>query len=70
MFADPPYAMEQVDLDALVAALNSRRGPLRPRLAGGPDASQKVFHACHSATWLAARRLSYGDTLVFIFREV
>jgi len=69
VFADPPYAMDQDELDGLVAAIGSAG-------LSGPAWRVVLTRAKRSSTpviplhWLAARRLSYGDTLVFIFREV
>jgi 16S rRNA (guanine966-N2)-methyltransferase len=69
VFADPPYAMEQEDLDALVAAIGAAglSGPAWRVVLTRPKRSSTPVIPLH---WLAARRLSYGDTLVFIFREV
>ena len=69
VFADPPYAMEQADLDALVAAIGAAglSGPAWRVVLTRPKRSSTPVIPLH---WLAARRLSYGDTLVFIFREV
>jgi 16S rRNA (guanine966-N2)-methyltransferase len=69
VFADPPYAMEQEDLDALVAAIGvaGLSGPAWRVVLTRPKRSSTPVIPLH---WLAARRLSYGDTLVFIFREV
>jgi len=69
VFADPPYAMEQEDLDALVAAIGAAglSGPAWRVVLTRPKRSSTPVIPLH---WLAARRLSYGDTLVLIFREV
>jgi 16S rRNA (guanine966-N2)-methyltransferase len=69
VLADPPYTMEQADLDALVAAIGAAglsRRAWRVVLTRPKRSSTPVI----PLHWLAARRLSYGDTLVFIFREV
>ena len=69
VFADPPYAMERADLDDLVAAIGAAglAGPAWRVVLTRPKRSSTPVIPLH---WLAARRLSYGDTLVFIFREV
>jgi 16S rRNA (guanine966-N2)-methyltransferase len=69
VLADPPYAMEQADLEALVAAIAAvgLSGPAWRVVLTRPKRSSTPVIPLH---WLAARRLSYGDTLVFIFREV
>ena len=69
VLADPPYAMEQAELDALVAAIGAAglSGPAWRVVLTRPKRSSTPVIPLH---WLAARRLSYGDTLVFIFREV
>ena len=69
VFADPPYAINQAELDALVAAIASAglSGPAWRVVLTRPKRSSTPVIPLH---WLAARRLSYGDTLVFIFREV
>lgn len=68
VLADPPYAAEKEEIASVLAGL--ARGWLvsrgwtvaltRPKGAAEPD---RPVH------WLAARRLSYGDTLVLIFQE-
>ena len=68
VLADPPYAIDPGELEAVLAALGS---------AGAPDGARTVVltRPKRSSTpvipvhWLLARRLTYGDTLVFIFRE-
>ena len=69
VFADPPYAMDQADVDDLVAAIGAGglSGPAWRVVLTRPKRSSTPVIPLH---WLAARRLSYGDTLVFIFREV
>ncbi len=68
VLADPPYAIDERDLGSVLSAIGSGG------LSGGvwrvvltrPKTSSTPVIPVH---WLAARRLSYGDTLVFIFRE-
>jgi 16S rRNA (guanine966-N2)-methyltransferase len=69
VFADPPYATDQDELDERVAAIESAglSGPAWRVVLTRPKRSSTPVIPLH---WLAARRLSYGDTLVFIFREV
>ncbi len=69
VLADPPYAMEQAEADALVAAIGAGglSGAAWRVVLTRPKRSSTPVIPLH---WLAARRLSYGDTLVFIFREV
>jgi len=68
VFADPPYAIEAVELEVVLAALGSgvaSAGPWRVVLTRPKKSSTPVI----PVHWLRARRLTYGDTLVFIFRE-
>jgi 16S rRNA (guanine966-N2)-methyltransferase len=68
VFADPPYAIEQVELEAVLSALGSggpAEGPSRVVLTRPSKSSTPVI----PVHWLPARRLTYGDTLVLIFRE-
>lgn len=69
IFVDPPYAMDHDELDRLVAAIGSAgpSGPAWRVVLTRPKRSSTPVIPLH---WLAARRLSYGDTLVLIFREV
>ena len=69
IFVDPPYAMDHEELDRLVAAIASAglSGPAWRVVLTRPKRSFTPVIPLH---WLAARRLSYGDTLVLIFREV
>ncbi len=66
---DPPYAMDHVELDRLVAAIGSA-GPSGPAWRVVLTRPKRSFMPVIPLHWLAARRLSYGDTLVLIFREV
>ena len=68
VLADPPYAIEQDELEAVLAALGSAgvsERPLRVVLTRPKKSCTPVI----PVHWLLARRLTYGDTLVFIFRE-
>ena len=69
IFVDPPYSMDHDELDRLVAAIGSAgpSGPAWRLVLTRPKRSSTPVIPLH---WLAARRLSYGDTLVLIFREV
>ena len=69
VFVDPPYAMDGDELDGLVAAMGSAglSGPAWRVVLTRPKRSSTPVIPLE---WLVARRLSYGDTLVFIFREV
>jgi len=69
VFADPPYAMEQGELDALVSAI-AAGGLAGPSWRVVLTRPKQAFTPVIPLHWFAARRLSYGDTLVFIFREV
>jgi 16S rRNA (guanine966-N2)-methyltransferase len=68
VLADPPYAIDEDELGSVLSSLDSR-GPSgaswRVVLTRPKRASTPVI----PVHWLAARRLSYGDTLVLIFRE-
>ena len=68
ILADPPYATELGELEAVLAALGSAGASeqgLRVVLTRPKKSSTPVI----PVHWLLARRLTYGDTLVFIFRE-
>lgn len=68
VFLDPPYAIEQSELEAVLSALGSGRpaeGAWRVILTRPKKSSTPVI----PVHWLPARRLTYGDTLVLIFRE-
>jgi 16S rRNA G966 N2-methylase RsmD len=69
VFVDPPYAMDPDELHGLLAAIGSAGlfGPAWRVVLTRPKRTSTPVIPLH---WLAARRLSYGDTLVLIFREV
>jgi 16S rRNA (guanine966-N2)-methyltransferase len=69
ILVDPPYAMDHDELDRLVAAIGSA-GPSGPAWRVVLTRPKRSFMPVIPLHWLAARRLSYGDTLVLIFREV
>ena len=68
ILADPPYAIDEGELGSVLSSLGAgglsgdswRVVLTRPKRASTPVIP---LH------WVPARRLSYGDTLVFIFRE-
>ena len=67
VLADPPYAIDERELGSVLSSIGSGglTGAWRVVLTR-PKTSSTLVIPVH---WLAARRLSYGDTLVFIFRE-
>jgi 16S rRNA (guanine966-N2)-methyltransferase len=68
VFADPPYAIADEELEAVLAALGARtpfEGARRVVLTRSRKSSTPVI----PVHWLLARRLTYGDTLVLIFQE-
>jgi 16S rRNA (guanine966-N2)-methyltransferase len=69
VFVDPPYATDRDELDGLLAAIGAAglSGPAWRLVLTRPKRTSTPVIPLH---WLAARRLSYGDTLVLIFREV
>jgi 16S rRNA (guanine966-N2)-methyltransferase len=69
ILVDPPYAMDHDQLDGLLAAIGSA-GPYGPAWRVVLTRPKRSFMPVIPLHWLAARRLSYGDTLVLILREV
>jgi 16S rRNA (guanine966-N2)-methyltransferase len=68
VFADPPYAIVEPELEAVLAALGAggpAEGPWRVVLTRSRKSSTPVI----PVDWVLARRLTYGDTLVLIFQE-
>ena len=69
VFLDPPYDLGPPHLDGILAGVAGRT-PL------GPGWTVVLTRAERSSThvipvdWAAARRLRYGDSLVFLYREV
>lgn len=68
VFLDPPYAIDQAELEAVLVALGSGTSSEAARrvVLTRPKKSSTPVIPVH---WLPARRLTYGDTLVLIFRE-
>lgn len=68
VFLDPPYATRTAEIEAVLEVLTS--GWLSERgwrtVLTRPATDPNLVIPVH---WLVARRLSYGDTLVLIFRE-
>lgn len=67
---DPPYEYGPPHLDDVLAAVSERAlvagGPWTVVLTRGYRSSTHVI----PVDWAAARRLRYGDSLVFLYREV
>jgi len=68
ILADPPYATELGELEAVLAALGSA-GASEQGLSVVLTRPKKSSTPVIPVHWLLARRLTYGDTLVLIFRE-
>lgn len=69
VFCDPPYDLEGPGLDGVLAQLGARAlsaGGWTVALTRGSRSSTPVI----PLHWALARRLSYGDSLVFLYREV
>ncbi len=68
VIADPPYAIDERELGSVLSLIGSGglTGAGWRVVLTRPKTSSTPVIPVH---WLAARRLSYGDTLVFIFRE-
>ncbi|MBA3690935.1 MAG: RsmD family RNA methyltransferase, partial [Actinobacteria bacterium] len=68
-FLDPPYDLEGSGLDRVLAQLGSR-------LVAGSGWTVVLTRGSRTSTpviplhWGLTRRLSYGDSLVFLYREV
>ena len=68
VLADPPYAIEDAELESVLSALGSgvaSEGAWTVVLTRPKKSSTPVI----PVHWLPTRRLTYGDTLVLIFRE-
>ena len=66
---DPPYDLGGADLDRMLARLAASAAPPDGRtvvLTRGNKSSTHVI----PIDWALARRLTYGDSLVFLYREV
>ena len=68
VFADPPYAIDQTELETVLAALGART-PFERSLRVVLTRPRKSSTPVIPVHWLLARRLTYGDTLVLIFQE-
>jgi 16S rRNA (guanine966-N2)-methyltransferase len=68
VFADPPYATEGGELEAVLSALGSG-GPAEGQATVVLTRQRKSSTPVIPVHWLSTRRLTYGDTLVLIFRE-
>jgi 16S rRNA G966 N2-methylase RsmD len=69
VFLDPPFDLEGPDLDRVLARLGAEAPPAAGRtvvLTRGSRSSTPVI----PLHWAFARRLTYGDSLVFLYREV
>ena len=69
VFLDPPYDLEGPALDRVLARLGSSAPPAGGRtvvLTRGTRNPTPVI----PLHWALARRLTYGDSLVFLYREV
>jgi 16S rRNA (guanine966-N2)-methyltransferase len=68
ILADPPYAIDEDELGSVLSSLGAGglSGDSWRVVLTRPKRSSTPVIPVH---WLPARRLSYGDTLVFIFRE-
>jgi len=69
VFLDPPYSLEAGDLEPVLKGLAGGRllsSDWAAVLTRGRRSSTPVI----PLDWRVARRLGYGDTLVFVYREV
>ena len=64
---DPPYRLEQLKLEALLAEI-AGQGVVAPGGRVILSRSTRTYMPVIPVHWLPDRRLSYGDTLVFIYR--
>jgi 16S rRNA (guanine966-N2)-methyltransferase len=64
---DPPYRLEQPELEALLSEI-AGQGVVAPGGRVILSRSTRTYMPVIPVTWLLERRLSYGDTLVFIYR--
>ena len=67
VFLDPPYRLDQPSLDALLAEI-AGRGVVAPGGQVVLSRSTRTYMPVIPLNWLLERRLSYGDSIVFIFR--
>jgi 16S rRNA (guanine966-N2)-methyltransferase len=69
VFCDPPYEVEGADLDLVLERLGEgwlAETGWTVALTRGKGSSTPVI----PVDWALARRLTYGDSLVFLYREV
>jgi 16S rRNA (guanine966-N2)-methyltransferase len=64
---DPPYRLEQPYLDALLAEIAGQR-VVAPGGRVVMSRSTRTYMPVIPVNWQLERRLSYGDSIVFIFR--
>ena len=64
---DPPYRLEQPELEALLSEI-AGQGVVAPGGRVVLSRSTRTYMPVIPVNWLLERRLSYGDTLVFIYR--
>ncbi len=69
VFVDPPYKVRAAEVDAALAELAARWLPEKGWTVVLTRA-KRGYTPVIPVDWLAARRLEYGDTLVFLYREV
>jgi 16S rRNA (guanine966-N2)-methyltransferase len=69
IFLDPPYDLEGPDLDRVLAHLGSSAPPPGGRTVVLTRGNRSSIHVI-PLHWALARRLTYGDSLVFLYREV
>jgi 16S rRNA (guanine966-N2)-methyltransferase len=64
---DPPYRLEQAYLDALLSEV-AGQGVVAPGGRVVLSRSTRTYMPVIPVNWRLERRLSYGDTIVFVFR--
>ena len=69
IFLDPPYDLEGPGLDRVLARLGSSAPPSEGRTVVLTRGNRSSTHVI-PIDWALARRLTYGDSLVFLYREV
>jgi 16S rRNA (guanine966-N2)-methyltransferase len=65
---DPPYRLEQPYLDGLLAEI-AGQGVVLPAGRVVLSRSTRTYMPVIPVDWRLERRLSYGDTIVFVFRS-
>jgi 16S rRNA (guanine966-N2)-methyltransferase len=66
VLVDPPYALAEAELDQVLGAIG-RSGVAAPGGRVVLTRSAKSYMPVIPVNWLLERRLSYGDTVVFVF---